>query len=358
VLNVTLDETIFGVESLTGLVRSFMEEPGSRVCQDLFRRGRVLAPEGSTAAWEESQLSRHLAPITGRDAPHVNVAPTTVIPRASAMAHVKIYKDLPAGTLLDRRAPGSMSADERIVLNEALEDLAKLIKNTLERMCAQLLATGSITVTTALFPGSQVTFTVLFTGFNTYVVGANWNVVGTKIVSSELVALERSFRAASAKELGTIVMNAGVKGYLVQNTEITNFAQYTLGGAVLASGPINLGNALPQLMIGGYQWKQADGVFVPQGGAATRYFADNKIAALPPENQLRDTLALAEGYGYVPRASLVASPGTGGIEKAPQRGAYAYAAVNPDVPSVRLYAGWVGLPILLTPQDLTVSTVA
>lgn len=352
-LNVTLDESIFGVESLTGLVRSFASEPGNRVCTDVFKQGRQLLPEGSTVAWEEQQYSRHLAPVTGRDAPHVGVAPTTVIPKATAMAHIKVYKDLPAGALLDRRAPGQMGADDRAVLNEALEDLGILIKNTVERMCALLLSTGSITVNTTNFPGSQVAFTITFTGFNTFTVGASWATAGTKILTTELVSLERSFRAAAGKEMGRLIHNAGVKQYLLTNTEIKEFMVQLLGPQILQQGPKNLGEVAQNLNIGGYSWQQADGVFKPQGGSATRYFADNKLAVLPQGN-LKDSIAMAEGYGYVPAGHYAMGSGAGLVRKAPQRGVYAYAAVNPDVPSVRIYAGWVGLPVLLTPQDLTI----
>lgn len=354
-LNVTLDESIFGVESLTGLVRSFMEEPGARVCTDLFRSSaKKLLPEGSSVTWEESQLSRHLAPVTGRDSPHQQVQVTNVIPRASAMAHMKIYKDLPAGMLLDRRAPGSMSADERYFLNEALMDLAKMLNNSIELMCAQLLSTGSITVTTAIFPGSTITFTVTFTGFNTYVVTASWATAATKILSSELILAERDFRAESGLELGRVIHNAGVKQNLLQNTEIKELLVALLGPQLVQGGPRNLGPVVPALQLGGYDWQQADGVYKPEGGAATRYWADKKVAFLPRD--LSETLALAEGHGYVPGTTGQSgpAPGAGLVRKAPSRGAYAYAAVNLDVPSVRVYAGWVGLPILLTPQNLMI----
>lgn len=351
--NVTLDETIFGVESLTEMVRSFGSEPSNRKCTQLFMQGRQIMPEGPTASWEEYQSPRHLAPIAGRDSPHIQVAPSTVIPRASAMAHIKVYKDLPAGMLLDRRAPGQMGADERVQLNNALTDLEILIGNAKERMCALLLSTGKITVNTTNFPGSQIAFTVDFSSGNgSYTVTASWATPTTKILSDELVDLERAFRDASAKELGRLIGNAGIKQYLLQNTEVQSFAVQQLGAQVLQGGPNNLGKVLPGLSIGGYDWEQADGVYKPEGGSVTRYWGDNVVAALPA-GDLRDTLAMAEGHGYVPQTSIAQGVGAGAIRKAPSRGMYAYAAVNVDVPSVRLYAGWVGLPILLTPQDLT-----
>jgi hypothetical protein len=214
-------------------------------------------------------------------------------------------------------------------------------------MCAQILATGAITVNAANFPGSQVAFTVNYAGFNALNALASWATSTTKILSSELIRIQRSFQAASGKEPGQAVMNAGVTGSMIANTEIADFAQFALGPSIISGGPITTGMALPALRVGGLAWKQADGVFVPVNGAATRYFADDKVAFLPSD--LRDSLGLAEGYGYVP-------VGMDRVAKAPQRGAYAYAAVNPDVPTVRLYAGWVGLPVLIAPQDLTVFT--
>lgn len=347
-INVTLDEALFGVETLTDTIRSFAEEDGARACTPLFRAGRQIIPDGNSASWTELQFSRHLAPITGRDAPHVQVAPETEIPRASAMASIKVYKDLPASTLLRRRAPGSSIADKRVVINNALEDLNKLIGNSIELMCSQALSTGSITVNVTNYPGSQVTFTVTFTGFATYTYTTSWAIVSTKISSAEMVLVEQAFRAATGRAVKRAVINATTKGYLSQNTEVQQLGAFAYGAAILAGAAANLGAALPGLNLGGIAWAQADGVYKPVGGSATNYFPTKVAAFLPGD--LRNTLALAEGFGDVPMGDSV--------ESAPQRGLYAYAAVNPDTPSVRLYAGWNGLPIILCPQEVMVGTVA
>ena len=158
-------DDLLSVDTLSGLIRTFVDQAENRSCSALFSRAaRPLLPLGESATWDELEFSRHLAPISGPESPHTRAKRLGRRKRTSAMAMVKVYKDLPAPHLFLNRAPGADTADAEAVLTAELEDMANLIANSKEFLaCGALL--GRIEVSPQTVPGSDVSFTVEFGNF-------------------------------------------------------------------------------------------------------------------------------------------------------------------------------------------------
>jgi hypothetical protein len=347
-------DPIFGVDSLSEAITTFAAEPDADRITGLFMAGRQLTCEGDSVSWDEIEMHRHLAPISGGDSPSVHQGQATRRVRSSTLAHIKVSKTIPGGKLFRERGPGSIRADAEQVLAYELKDLQKMIGSTVEYLATSALL-GTITVSNTTIPGTTVAFTVSFSP-NTYTRSAAWSTVGTKIASAEIPALMKDHRAASGMIPRIAITEPDVSGYILANTEAQTLLKNSLGAAWLQRSAFD-DRFGPGLQVGGLDFRTTDGVYVPEGGSATRYFTADRVITLPAESELGGVLGMALGTGVVPAGPAAGAAGASGLRLAPSAGYYAYSVFNTDPAGIKLVAGWCGLPLLLFPSGVTVATV-
>ena len=345
----------FNVDSLSAAISTYGEDVDKDSITQLFRAGRPIDCVGDSVSWDEVEMHRHLAPITGPDSPSSFQGQATKRVRSSALAHIKVSKMIPGSSLFKERAPGIDGADPASVLGYELEDLQKMIGASIEYLCASALL-GTINVSNTTIPGSTVSFSVAFSP-NTYTAGT-WSSASTKIVSSEIVDLMKDHRAASGMVPKIAITEPDVTGYIMQNTEAQTMLSNAFGAAFLQRSAFDPSLNDGGLQIGGLSFRTSDGVYVPEGGSPTRYWTQDRIALLPALDKLGGVLGMAEGYGIVPDGPAFGGAGSLGLKRAPSRGFYAYTMPSGDPAGIKLVAGWVGLPILLFPSAVTVATVS
>lgn len=348
-------DPIFGVDSLTETITSFANEPDSDRITGLFRAGRSIECLGDSVSWDEIEMHRHLAPITGADSPSIHQGQATKRVRSSALAHIKISKTIQGSKLFKERGPGSLASNADEVLAYELKDLQKMIGASVEYLCTSALL-GTITVSNSTIPGTTVSFTVSFSP-NTYSYSGDWATVSTKLASAEIPALMKDHRAASGMIPRIAITEPDVTGYILANTEAQTLLKNAVGAAWLQRSAFD-DRFGPGLQVGGLDFRTSDGVYTPEGGAATRFFTADRVVTLPGESEMGGVLGLAEGYGVVPTGPAFGAEGASGLRLAPTKGYYAYSMPSGDPAGVKLVAGWVGLPILLFPSGVTVATVS
>ncbi len=345
-------DDLLSVDTLTGMIKTFTEQGENRSCTALFSRaGRPLIPLGDSASWDEVEFSRHMVPVAGPDSPHTRARLLTTRKRASTMAYIKAYKDLPAGHLFLNRAPGSDMADAEAVLASELEDLANLIANTKEFLATGALL-GVIDVNPATVPGSELTFKVEF-GNKTAQALKAWSDKTTMIRSDEVLRIQQIFKDQSGLQAVIAITEPAVEGYLVKNDEVREFAKEALGLTILQNlNPNGVNPAWETLA--GLSLRFTDGTYRPEGGPVMRYFPSGKIVVLPAEARLGQVLGWAEGKVFVPGGPVYGDAARATSMIRELRGSYAYAEVRTDPMGVRIYAGWHGLPVVLNPNAVMV----
>ena len=358
----TMQDVALGTQNLTALAESFMAAGlRSRVLTSLFNQGQpIQVMPGNTAVWKQITGRRHLAPLSGSTSPHVQTGAVAEEDKTSALARIKLYKDIPGDRLYDQTAPGMVTPDGQQRIRIELQDLVNQIGDTVERACGLVLSTGKFTASAANFPGTTGVFDLDFGASSNlaFTRSAAWSTNTTKILSADLVtAIQTAYEQGCGKEAGTIVFNRSVLASLIKNVEFQEFVKYTAGAALVRA--IGMQDAasrvLSEFRPGGVDWLCASGSFLPQGGSVTPYFPDSTIAVLPDQSMLGDTLGMAMGRGTVPTGPVFISGAEGaasGLRPASSAGIYSYAEVKGDVPSVRIYAGLVFLPVLLNPINL------
>ncbi len=347
---VTSLDDLLSVDTLTGVVKTFADQADNRSCTNLFAKfARPLLPAGESVGWDEVMFSRHLAPVAGPESPHTQAKRLGVKKRASAMAHIKVYKDLPASHLFLQRAPGTNLQDAEAILTAELEDLANLIANTKEYLsCGALM--GVIEVNPQKVPGSDVTFKVDFE-VPLEAAAASWADQATQIRSKEIGRIKQLYQDQSGLRAQIVITEPKVEGYLTTNPDVRELAKDGLSLTILQN--LEHQGISPQwAMLGGFNFRFTDGVYKPEGGVVTRYFEEDHLIVLPAEPRLPQVLGWAEGKVYVPSGPIFGSTqgATGLIRE--MRGSYAYAEVRTDPMGVRVYAGWHGLPLVISPTSV------
>ncbi|MCO5171153.1 MAG: major capsid protein [Planctomycetes bacterium] len=346
-------DDLLSIDTLTGLVKTFADQSDNRSCTTLFARyARPLLPAGESVSWDEVEYSRHLAPVSGPESPHTRAKRLGVRKRGSALATIKVYKDLPASHLFLHRAPGTNVQDAEAILTAELEDMGNLIGNTKEFLAANALL-GLIEVDPVRVPGSDVVFRVEF-GVPELGVGGNtgrrsWADPDTPIRSDELAKLKEAYKNQSGLRAEIVITEPRVEGYLTRNKDVRELAKDALGLTILNN--LNGQGVNPQwALLGGLGFRFTDGSYKPEGGPITHYFPDDHLLVLPNESRLSQILGWAEGKVFVPGGSVFAGTqaATGLVREL--RGTYAYAEVRTDPMGVRVYAGWHGLPLVLNPS--------
>jgi len=352
---------LFGLRSLNGMVRAFDKETRlNTMFQDLFReKGRQMETEGTdeTIEWDETQLSRSLAPIVGRDSPHPMRQNTVTINRTSSVAHIKEGKFIHAHKLYGERGPGELKANAELFVDLQIRDLVKRAKNTIEYLSVNTL-NGTVTVNPTTVPGSKVTFTIAYAP-NTYTATNSWATLATRISSQEIPALKQDHLQASGLLPRRALIGGTIQGNIAGNTEFQNLMRDRLGPEVAQSAGTLFGQALGGFELGDLTWDVNEAGYVPDGGVFTRFIpATDDLFLLPADEDLPDVLGMALGLGLVPGNDVgPADMAAELIRPAPQRGFYSYAVRSLNPLGVWIYVGWVGMPLLVFPSGLTVADV-
>lgn len=345
-------EQLFGVRHLTGLVRTFFDDSRDKFFTDLFKKGKQMMPESEFAEWDEVQAHRHLAPFTGHDNPFPRTRELDRINRYSSMAHIKLYKEIPGRRLFMDRMPGELKPNARAWVMEELKDLQMQVQKSIEYLCVNALL-GSIVVNSTTVPGSEIDFTLTFP-VNTQNREANWNAPGTAIVSRELELMTAEYTHDSGRLPAQLILNDVTQQYVRANDEVKTYVKDLYQADFLSQGHVDM-KLFDSMNLSGLKWWKSVGGYVPEGGSFTRYMPDDRIIVLPANGELNDVLGFAEGTGIVPR-KLWGGEGEVGIAQAPSRGMYAYSEAISNPASIRLYVGWIGLPVIRSPLGVTVFT--
>jgi hypothetical protein len=345
-----MNHELLSVDTLTGLITTFADQADNRFATDLFRKyGRPLLPLGESVSWDEVQYSRHLAPVSGPESPHTQARRLGVRKRSSAMATIKVYKDLPASYLFLSRAPGQSADDAEKVLTVELEDMANLIANTKEYLASGAL-TGKVVVNPQKIPGSDLLFEIDFGNTEAKAL-KSWADPTTAIRADELPHVKKTYKDAAGHQAEIVVGSAGIEGYLVKNPDVRQLISESLGAQVLQNLPVN-GISPAFERVASMRWRFVDGAYRPEGGAVERYFPDDTLVVLPGEGKLTQVLGYAEGRVHVPGAGPFAKPEAALDMIKELRGYYAYAELRTDPLGIRIYAGWCGLFVVLCPTGV------
>ncbi len=348
-------ERLFGLRSLNGKVEAFANDViRTNVFSSKFKLGRPLMAEDGTCEWDEIQLSRALAPVTGHASQFPEGSEVTKVNRRSAVAHIKRSKRINPYKIHYERAPGLLRPDAAMYVETELRDAMNEIMATQEYMAANSLL-GTLTVNATNIPDSTQAFTITYSP-NTYTASNSWGTAGTKVLSAEIPALKQDHEQSSGMAPAQVITGGTVETQLTQNTEILSFATPQLGERFLTQSSQQRGPMLGGLAIGGLSWTLTESGYVPTGGVFTRYIATTDLGiVLPSDGELVDVLGFAEGKGMVPSQQYgPASSAADLIAPAPQAGWYAYAMLEGNGPYIKLCVGYVGLPIVMRPAAVTV----
>ena len=346
---------LFGLRSLNGRVEAFASPAtDSMLFTSKFKRGRTLAAEDGTLEWDELTFGRGLAPVTGHKARFPNMDPLTIVNRKSAVAHLKRSKVLDPYKLWYERLPGTLRPGAAAYVELELRDMVNEINRTVEYMAAESLR-GTLTVNAANIPGSSQAFTLTYSP-NTYTASAGWATATTGILSSEIPAMKIDFEQTCGLSPRQVIIGSTVEGYMTGNTEITTLARTQLGERLVTQTGVMNGPLLGGLQVGNLDWTITEGGYVPAGGSFTRYLpTTDEAIALPADNELPDVLGMASGRGMIPAQEFgPASAAANLLRPAPSEGFYSYAKLTEDGHAVKLFVGWVGLPVVLRPQAVSV----
>src|SRR2546423_3498875 len=204
------------------------------------------------------------------------------------------------------------------------------------------------------------TITTIKPGVATYAKSLSWADKATPILSGELeefVAGKGGYVAQAGRFPGLALINNSVEGYLIANTEVQSWLKYNFGGSVGFSNPAST-EVMGGMAVGGLKWLKNVHGYVPSGKTTfTKFMPDGTVILLPPEEELGEILAMAEGYGIVPRNAFGSENANGVVDLAPSPGFYSYATAIENPAGVRIYVGWLGLPVIKFPKAVNVGMV-
>jgi len=344
----TAVETLFGVRTLTGMLKTFADDSRDKFFRSFFEKGTKSRVDGNTFEWDEVTYSRELAPIIGSSSPAPMTPVTNRVNRVASMVDIKHHCFIPGDRLYRERAPGELKANAQAVVANEINNLRNMIEKTLEWLCVKTLL-GSVPISPANVPGSDYTQTLTYTT-TAFTKGADWDTAATLIASSEVPTMVDAFTKATGHVPGTVLHNVTVEEQCLQNTEIkTLCANQAYAGRILLSSAKD-NRVLDGLRLGNLTWLKSLGYY-NLNGVTTRFCPDKTIIVLPEDDLLPQVLGLAEGCGLIPRTAYGAE-GDLGIFDVAAPGFYAYCVLSPNPIGIQLFAGWRGLPYLRWPTGI------
>jgi len=336
-------DALFGLESMGRSVELFKDVSFNTRLTALFEPEECYA---DVYRYDREDYEMALAPITGRTATSKEVKTQDKDAKFVSLLHIRVHKKLYSADLFTQRAPGEMSDNAVALVMKTRESLRNRIKLTVERLCAMALR-GNLVINKTQFPDTEIEGAG-FAGAVTALTAesASWANAATKILSDDVQDWRRDQRQKSGFPIERLIFNRSVTGYLLANTEIQNWIARTYNKGVQVFETALLGSA------GGIpNWEEYEGFYIPEGGVATPFVADNEVFALPPANGARCTLV--QGFGEIPAQAFGVGDraGIAGAIKASAPGLFEYITpiADGDPPGIKVFAGWYGIPLVKLP---------
>jgi hypothetical protein len=349
----------FGVETLSTMVRTFDTEAHDTFFSNLFRKTPITAI-GDKISWDEVTMDRDLAPVTDAESPAPRVKNTDRTRKDAYCATITLYTDIAGRRLYKERGPGQLLPNAEETIANEIQNLRLKIQKTINWIAVQMLL-GEVNIDPVNLPGQEFTIPTIRTGVSTYTRANSWANSGTKILSTELQELvsgKQGYVATAGRLPGLAIINGSVEGHLIRNEEVREWVKSMFGGFVALANPAAR-VAMGGLSVGGLAWKKSVSGFVPSNKPVfTPFMPDGVAIVLPPEEELGEILSMAEGYGIIPKNAFGVDTANGVVEQAPKPGFYSYATAIENPPGVRIYVGWLGLPVIKFPKAVCVAKVA
>lgn len=335
-------QEMFETNQLVGLAKRFDTPISGRPFSEVFAQADKIAPDGVSATWDEVDYSRGLAPLESMNSPTKAIQKTTLRVRAAPMVDIKAHVDLDRRFLYFMRNPGSVGDNARAQVDRELQNLVNKIANTKEYLMTKTCE-GSVAY--ASVPNSNLTGTIAWP-VQAISAAASWATAGTKIASTEINALHDTFMKDGGLRAARAIAHYNIDKYIKQNTEVSSLIT---SGPVLAARALEnsfLSRGVTKPVFGDIEWTFSNAHYALDTSATTEtdYLTTDR-AIVFPEGPVSDYLCLAEGRYHLPATVYgAAEAATGMVTET--RGMWAYAELVANPLTVRLHAGWFGLPII------------
>lgn len=350
-------ESAFSVAFMAGLTEDFYKELGINFAFSRFRAGGVepLDPGQTSLVWDESMASRAMAPPIGPDSPPVRSPRNSRKAREFRCLNFELEDFIPASSLFRERGLGKLAASAEGTVARSVKSLMGRIQRTLEYVSVGLLQ-GPVDISSASIAGSQIPVTTYGENVTTNTYDDPWNQAATKIVSHELVGLQKAYVAANGQAPGLALISPEIEGYLMANDEVRSWGRQLYGDAVLLNNAASE-EVLRGLRLGGFLWSKSIGGHKPDGGAFTQFMPSDKVLILP--DALSETLGVIEGYGVIPKAAYGSGEGVNEmLSVAPSRGFYSYTKDGGEEgKGLKVVVGYAGGPFVKDPTRILCQTI-
>lgn len=333
---------------------------GRRPHTEVYSRGMkaLAAVGGNTVGWKEKRFSRGLARLSGPESPTKAGKKPKQTPRSATLIDVKEHVDLPPAWLYLMQNPesvGDVAVDNaKAQFAEAQENLGNRLANTVEFVCTNANDAGTLNLSTV--PNSELNHTITWPT-NDLAAAADWDLAGTKVLSSEIPTVQDTYVKGSGVEAGRVIATKTIYGYLAQNTEIGNLiaAGDTLAARQLRDAFDQRGGPSVLKEMSGLLWDFQNAHYALDATPDTtvEFQAASEAVFLPPEALWAEAFCMGEGWEIVPAGPAFSTPGSPqSVDQLliPIQGYWAYVEVVTNPVLIRLHAGYRFLPIQKIPN--------
>lgn len=341
-MSTALDD-MFMAETMTDQVRDFAEQSEERSFLEPYEAGGRITPTTHEFVYDQVKFSRGMSPVMGPSAPTEEQALLGVEKLAGNVYKIGEHRDLPADLVHMARSPGSMGPDPQRWLDDNLLDMTNRIQRT--RNYWAFLSLHQASVALGSFPNAKITGVTLTYPVATLAAMAAWSNAATKIRSSEVNRIVKTYRQTRGYNPGVAIANEVVEGYITQNTELSNPVDHvpTLAQRKIESSYIDGGSLM---RVGSIDYKFAKDYYTTEADPATPVeLAVNadKFCVLPPRSRWGQAFATVEGRAWIPTGSIAkAALGSAFSLMAEVRGFGAYLELIMNPIGLRLHAFWIG----------------
>jgi hypothetical protein len=350
---------LFHPDAMGALVERYADQFEEASFIGVYEEGETIqANVDGTFKFEEQRFSRDLAPIAGLDSPSTAAPKLKRTVKTGQVFVIQEHTDMPARYLEGLRAPGAEGANAPLVVRNHLRNLTGKVVRTKNYWAAKSMLTQGGAVDLSAFPNSELASGTLTYPVKDIDASASWATPTTKIRSSEINALKKTYSQAAGFRGRRAIASSAVEGYLTGNTEISNFiAGGALAGAILGRSfeERGVGDVID---FGGLQWAFVEDYYALDSAEDTPVDvnADNDVfAVLPGPERSGDVFAVAEGVQYVPAGPMVGDVlGAPGNVLRPIRGMGAYVELTMAPVGLRLYVFWTGCLVQKYPNAVGV----
>lgn len=336
---------------LTASIRKLDSEANDRMFTELFRAGRKLdVGPGNKFVWQAATHSRGLSPA--RQALS-KAATRQGMSRSVQSADLLISKQkrtIPWTSIFPGGTRVSPEREQDLVRAE-LKDMVLEIGKFREYVLSQML-TGSCLINDTTVPGSDVNLSYPFP-VSTLSSGASWATAGTKILSTELRAMQDKLEDTAAVSVERILINNKTHSYLISNTEAAAFAANSGFAEYFLSAKNSDREVLKGLRLGGVEWAaNPHGYKLTSGGSLTKWIADDYAICLP-NVPLEDVLGFVDAPFPMPTGTTYGSAEAPPLELANQGdGIVVWSKVEDDPEGVVLHARYMFGAAVLWPESV------